>query len=119
MQSWGLVDADQGHEAGHMLGNKEEYFTVDGVDYGPGRQTGGNIMNNPDNPPVANHYWLIQTTVDALLGINYSLASGSTRSVNVPCSYIESSRSRRAARFRCERRTRLPRVSSSTPAPNL
>ena len=35
-----------------MLGNKEEYFTVDGVDYGPGRQPGGNIMNSPANPPV-------------------------------------------------------------------
>jgi hypothetical protein len=88
MLSWGLTDTDQGHEAGHMLGNKEEYFTVDGVDYGPGRQPGGNIMNNPANPPVAAHYWLIQETVDALLGINYSLSGGSTRSVNVPCRYF-------------------------------
>jgi hypothetical protein len=88
MTSWGLTDTDQGHEAGHMLGNKEEYFTVDGVAYGPGRQPGGNIMNNPANPPVAAHYWLIQETVDALLGINYSLSGGSTRSVNVPCRFI-------------------------------
>ena len=88
MTSWGLTDTDQGHEAGHMLGNKEEYFTVDGVAYGAGRQPGGNIMNNPANPPVAAHYWLIQETVDALLGINYSLSGGSTRSVNVPCRYF-------------------------------
>jgi hypothetical protein len=88
MLSWGLTDTDQAHEAGHVLGNKEEYFTVDGVDYGPGRQPGGNIMNNPANPPVAAHYWLIQDTVDALLGINYSLSGGSTRSVNVPCRYF-------------------------------
>jgi hypothetical protein len=88
MLSWGVADGDQGHEAGHMLGNKEEYFTVDGVKYGPGRQPGGNIMNNPDNPPVAAHYWLIQRTVDEMLGINYSLAGGSTRPVNVPCSFI-------------------------------
>ena len=88
MTSWGLVDGDQAHEAGHMLGNKEEYFTVDGVAYGPGRQSGGNIMNNPDNPPVAAHYWLIQETVDALLGINYSLSGGSTRALNVPCKLV-------------------------------
>ena len=88
MLSWGLTDTDQAHEAGHMLGNKEEYFTVDGVDYGPGRQPGGNIMNNPANPPVAAHYWLIQATVDTLLGINYSLSGGSTRSVSTPCSYF-------------------------------
>jgi len=88
MLHWGLVDGDQAHEAGHMLGNKEEYFTVDGVDYGPGRQPGGNIMNNPDNPPIAAHYWLIQSTIDQMLGINYSLAGGSTRRIDVPCSYI-------------------------------
>lgn len=88
MNSWGLGDGDQAHEAGHMLGNKEEYFTVDGVPYGAGRQLKGNIMNNPDNPPVAAHYWLIQETVDMLLGINYSLMGGSTRSVNVPCSFV-------------------------------
>ena len=88
MLHWGLIDGDQAHEVGHMLGNKEEYFTVDGADYGPGRQPTGNIMNNPDNPPVAAHYWLIQHTVDTLLGINYSLAHGSTRPINVPCSYI-------------------------------
>jgi hypothetical protein len=88
MTSWGLTDTDQGHDAGHMLGNKEEYFTIDGVAYGPGRQPGGNIMNNPVNPPVAAHYRLIQETVDALLGINYSMSGGSTRSVNVPCRYF-------------------------------
>ena len=88
MNGWGLTDGDQAHEAGHMLGNKEEYFTVDGVAYGPGRQPKGNIMNNPDNPAVAAHYWLIQETVDTLLGINYSLSGGSTRSVNVPCRLV-------------------------------
>jgi hypothetical protein len=87
MLNWGLYDNDQAHEVGHMLGNKEEYFTVDGVDFGPARQPGGNIMNNPDNPPVAAHYQLIQTTVDAWLGVNYSLAGGSTRPLNVPCSF--------------------------------
>jgi hypothetical protein len=56
--------------------------------FGQGRQAGGNIMNNPDNPPVAAHYWLIQDTVDTLLGINYSLSGGSTRSVNVPCRLV-------------------------------
>jgi hypothetical protein len=86
MLHWGLADGDQAHEAGHMLGNEEEYFTVDGVDYGAARKPNGNIMNNPDNPPVASHYRLIQSTVDALLGISYSLAGGSTRPVDVPCS---------------------------------
>ena len=36
-----------------MLGALDEYFTVNGVDWGPGRQATGAIMNNPANPPVA------------------------------------------------------------------
>ena len=68
MLSWGPSDTDQGHEVGHMLGNKEEYFTVDGIPHGPGRQPSGNIMNNPANPPVAAHYQLINGTADQLLG---------------------------------------------------
>jgi hypothetical protein len=87
MLQWGLVDTDQAHEAGHMLGNKEEYFTIDGVPFGQPYQPAGNIMNNPLNPPAAKHYWLVQKTVDDLLGVNYSLSGGSTRPVDVPCNF--------------------------------
>ena len=63
-------------------------FTVDGVDYGPGRQPGGNIMNSPANPPVtsplpahsvyrrqvARYQSLVERRID--------------QTGNVPCSYI-------------------------------
>ena len=69
MNTWGATDTiDVRHEVGHMLGNKEEYFTVDGTPYGPARQPAGNIMNNPANLPVAAHYWLAQEAINSLLG---------------------------------------------------
>ncbi|HEX2196981.1 MAG TPA: hypothetical protein VHJ76_08665, partial [Actinomycetota bacterium] len=69
MGNWGVDDTvDVNHEFGHMLGALDEYFTVNGVDYGPGRQPGGNIMNNPANDPVARHYDLVRDAVARLLG---------------------------------------------------
>ena len=53
---------------GHMLGNLEEYFTVNGTAFGAPRQPTGNIMNNPANPPVAAHYNLVRSAVQAALG---------------------------------------------------
>ena len=71
MGNWGRDDAtDVGHEFGHMLGALDEYFTVNGVDYGAGRQPGGNIMNNPANDPVADHYDVVRAAVQDMLGTN-------------------------------------------------
>ena len=69
MTNWSAVDTiDITHEFGHMLGNKEEYFTVDGTDFGAPRQPGGNVMNNPANGAVARHFDLIRTEAQALIG---------------------------------------------------
>ncbi len=68
MTSWGATDiVDVTHEFGHMLGNKDEYYTVDGIAYGTPRQATGNIMNNPANLPIAGHFTLICQQVQALL----------------------------------------------------
>ena len=69
MTNWSAADTiDITHEFGHMLGNKEEYFTVDGTDFGAPRQPGGNVMNNPANGAVARHFDLIRTEAQALIG---------------------------------------------------
>lgn len=81
MGNWGATDTvDVSHEVGHMLGALDEYFTVNGVDYGPGRQADGAIMNNPANPPAARHYDLILQTVRGLL-----TSSGCTQPVSAMC----------------------------------
>ena len=66
MTGWGVTDlVDITHEFGHMLGNTEEYFTTDGVDWTEGgtkepfRDPDGAIMNNPANDPVPRNYSLI------------------------------------------------------------
>ena len=83
MTEWGVSDTiDIRHEVGHMLGNKEEYFTVDGVNYGAPRQPTGNIMNNPANDPVPAHYWLVQQAVDQLLSPS---PGGTVKRSNQPC----------------------------------
>lgn len=70
MGNWGATDAgDVRHEFGHMLGALDEYFTVNGTDWGPGRQPSGAIMNNPANPPAARHYELIRARAQALMGV--------------------------------------------------
>jgi RHS repeat-associated protein len=57
MTGWGVADTvDIIHEVGHMLGNKDEYGTIDGVNYGAGRQTGGNLMNNPSGAVADRHF---------------------------------------------------------------
>ena len=69
MGNWGRTDTiDINHEFMHMLGALDEYFTVNGVNYGIGRQPTGNMMNNPANPPIARHYELIRAAVQDLLG---------------------------------------------------
>jgi hypothetical protein len=83
MVNWGVNDpVDVTHEFGHMIGNKDEYFTVDGIPYGPGRQPDGNIMNNPANLPIARHYDRIRDTVISILS---SGTTGTTRAMNESC----------------------------------
>jgi hypothetical protein len=81
MGNWGAADAvDVRHEFGHMLGALDEYFTVNGTDFGPGRQATGAIMNNPANAPVARHYELVRTRSQALMG-----AACTTKAAADPC----------------------------------
>jgi hypothetical protein len=81
MGNWGASDTvDVRHEFGHMLGNLDEYFTVNGTDWGPGRQAGAPIMNNPANPPVARNYELIRTQAQAAMG-----TACATKAVGDPC----------------------------------
>ena len=68
MGNWGAGDTvDIGHEFGHMLGALDEYFTVNGTNWGAGRQPGGAIMNNPANPPVARHYETVRAATSSVL----------------------------------------------------
>jgi hypothetical protein len=75
MQGWGVDDTvDITHEFGHMLGNPEEYFTTNGVDYTYGgtkrgyRDDDGGIMNNPANDPLPRNYDFIRQQVMAVMG---------------------------------------------------
>jgi Domain of unknown function (DUF4157) len=76
MTHWGMSDTtDVAHEFGHMLGNPEEYFTTNGVDYTRGgtrtgfRDVSGGIMNNPTEDPFTRHYELIRRHAAKLLGV--------------------------------------------------
>ena len=81
MGNWGRNDTvDVRHEFGHMLGALDEYFTVNGVNYGAGRQPGGSIMNNPANAPAARHCDLIRAAVQQLLATGCN-----TVPANQPC----------------------------------
>jgi hypothetical protein len=79
MAVWGVNDTvDITHEFGHMLGNPEEYFTtngvnwavtVDGVNY-PFRSPNGSVMNNPANDPAPRHYDMIRQEAGKAMGID-------------------------------------------------
>lgn len=70
MTDWGTSDTvDVTHEFGHMLGNKEDYFTIDGVAHGAARQTGKGIMNNPAEYPFSQHYETIRTKAATALNV--------------------------------------------------
>ena len=47
MLEWGGDETDIPHEFGHMLGAKDQYGIVDGYNYGSGRTSGKNVMNDP------------------------------------------------------------------------
>jgi hypothetical protein len=73
MGNWGAADTiDVSHEFGHMLGALDEYFTVNGVNWGPGRQATGAIMNNPANPPAGRHYDTVRAAAANLAGSSCS-----------------------------------------------
>ncbi|MCR8557636.1 DUF4157 domain-containing protein [Mucilaginibacter sp. BJC16-A38] len=68
MTHWGTGSpADVPHEYGHMLGNPEEYFTTNGIDYTYGgtksgvRDRNAGIMNNPSEAPMPKHYESVRT----------------------------------------------------------
>ena len=68
MTHWGTGSpADVPHEYGHMLGNPEEYFTTNGIDYTYGgtksgmRDRNAGIMNNPSEAPFPKHYESVRT----------------------------------------------------------
>ena len=76
MTGWGTADTvDVTHEFGHMLGNTDEYFTTNGVDFTQGgarrgfRDPGGGVMNNPSENPEPRHYEAVRTEVASLLGV--------------------------------------------------
>ena len=69
--SWSSKDIeDVTHEFGHLLGNKDEYYIVDGISYGPGRQAGKGIMNNPSENPKKNHFEKIRLNIAKMLDID-------------------------------------------------
>jgi len=77
MLGWGTRDTvDVTHEFGHMLGNTEEYFTTNGVDFTFGgkksgyRDPGGGVMNNPSENPEPRHYELVRRNAAALRGVD-------------------------------------------------
>lgn len=81
MGNWGRNDTTAvTHEFGHMLGALDEYYTVDGTDWGSPFQPGAGIMNNPNEGPLARHYELVERAAEAMLG-----TSCSTRAVSQGC----------------------------------
>ncbi|WP_218134019.1 DUF4157 domain-containing protein [Tenacibaculum sp. MAR_2009_124] len=79
MTEWGdKSNVDVSHEVGHMIGNKDEYHTVDNVHYsnsGAARNAmqimdvspGHSVMNNPKSNPIADHYTMIANAASAEL----------------------------------------------------
>ena len=81
MGNWGRNDTTAiSHEFGHMLGALDEYYTVDGTNWGMPFQAGAGIMNNPNEGPLARHYGLVERAAESALG-----TSCSTRSVAARC----------------------------------
>lgn len=78
MLTWGVEDPqDIPHEVGHMLGNKDEYGTVDGVNYDTldyfHTEDNKNIMHRGDEPVRERHFNLILDNVKSILGDNARL----------------------------------------------
>jgi hypothetical protein len=78
MTDWGTADnTDITHEFGHMIGNKEEYFTTDGQNFATGgkvgfRDPGGGVMNNPAERARLRHFNLLKHQVADMLRLKHS-----------------------------------------------
>lgn len=86
MTHWGTADrVDITHEFGHMLGNTEEYFTTNGVDFTRGgarrgfRDAGGGVMNNPSGNPEPRHYELVRLNAATVLSVAETRCTVGTR----------------------------------------
>ncbi|HTD38756.1 MAG TPA: hypothetical protein VK669_14690, partial [Candidatus Limnocylindrales bacterium] len=78
MTKWGAHDPqDIPHEFGHMLGNKDEYGTVDGADwtakYKLDDPSTHSIMRRGDEPVRERHFELIADQVKTVLGHDVKL----------------------------------------------
>lgn len=83
MNRWGVNETvDITHEFGHMLGNVEEYFTTNGVDYTYGgtkqgfSDPDGGIMNNSANDPKLSNYETIRNQVQKCMGGGATCSTG-------------------------------------------
>jgi hypothetical protein len=75
MGTWGVNDTvDITHEFGHMLGNPEEYLTINGHQYtapdAPMRTPGGTVMNNPAGNPALRNYDVICQEAGTAMGLS-------------------------------------------------
>jgi hypothetical protein len=80
-ENWATGDTVQvTHEFGHLMGNLDEYFivngtdwrtTVNGVQYNYNSPT-GSVMNNPNNDPQPRHYDTIRIYAGKAMGISCS-----------------------------------------------
>jgi len=69
MTEWGPEgDAGIAHEVGHMLGNPDEYNTVDGITYGPESYT-TSIMAIGYGPTLPRHYELVRRAAARILAV--------------------------------------------------
>ena len=66
--NWSATDTvDITHEFGHLIGNDDEYYTVNGVNFNGARKPGGNVMNNPAGDPAGRHFQAVTDAVGELL----------------------------------------------------
>ena len=80
MGTWGVNDTvDITHEFGHMIGNTEEYFTINGHQFtapnDPARTPGGTVMNNPSGDPALRNYDVVRQEANAAMGLSCTTQS--------------------------------------------
>lgn len=77
---WGRGDAASlADEFGRMIGARDEYYTVDGAEWGEPFRTGAGIMNNPGELPLARHFELVQRAAEELMGTACRVRAGRLR----------------------------------------
>jgi hypothetical protein len=71
MTGWGVKDPiDVVHEFGHMLGNPESYFVINGIDKGAARRLGFNVMNDPAGPVIVDNFAFVVQQINEKLKLN-------------------------------------------------